>query len=186
MAPEQLQQMINSRGSSQGGIDGRTDLFAAMHYGEGSDTWSANPLASAAVLATPTVVILLLKWWPHTPIGRRVLLQVPSSEDVVPDSPKRRELQSLVGKVGRARSVMLPSGAVEIEGQVIDAVSEGMPIDPGQNVEVVEVRGTRVVVRPSEEQPTRPDTPAAPGDKKDLLSEPIDDLGIDPFGDSVS
>ena len=23
-----------------------------MHYGEGSDTWSANPLASAAVLAT--------------------------------------------------------------------------------------------------------------------------------------
>jgi 4-aminobutyrate aminotransferase-like enzyme len=31
---------------------GRSDLFAAMHYGEGSDTWSANPLASAAVLAT--------------------------------------------------------------------------------------------------------------------------------------
>ena len=31
---------------------GRADLFAAMHYGEGSDTWSANPLASAAVLAT--------------------------------------------------------------------------------------------------------------------------------------
>jgi 4-aminobutyrate aminotransferase-like enzyme len=31
---------------------GRTDLFAPMHYGQGSDTWSANPLASAAVLAT--------------------------------------------------------------------------------------------------------------------------------------
>src|SRR5262245_10463532 len=31
---------------------GRGDLFANMHYGEGSDTWSANPLASAAVLAT--------------------------------------------------------------------------------------------------------------------------------------
>lgn len=31
---------------------GRTDLFANMHFGEGSDTWSANPLASAAVLAT--------------------------------------------------------------------------------------------------------------------------------------
>jgi len=31
---------------------GRSDLFANMHYGEGSDTWSANPLASAAVLAT--------------------------------------------------------------------------------------------------------------------------------------
>ncbi len=31
---------------------GRAELFANMHYGEGSDTWSANPLASAAVLAT--------------------------------------------------------------------------------------------------------------------------------------
>jgi 4-aminobutyrate aminotransferase-like enzyme len=31
---------------------GRADVFAAMHYGEGSDTWSANPLACAAVLAT--------------------------------------------------------------------------------------------------------------------------------------
>ena len=31
---------------------GRADLFAAMHYGEASDTWSANPLSSAAVLAT--------------------------------------------------------------------------------------------------------------------------------------
>jgi len=31
---------------------GRADLFAAMHYGEASDTWSGNPLSSAAVLAT--------------------------------------------------------------------------------------------------------------------------------------
>ena len=31
---------------------GRRDLFDALNYGEASDTWSANPLASAAVLAT--------------------------------------------------------------------------------------------------------------------------------------
>jgi 4-aminobutyrate aminotransferase-like enzyme len=31
---------------------GRTDVFAALDYGEGSDTWSANPLCCAAVLAT--------------------------------------------------------------------------------------------------------------------------------------
>ena len=33
-------------------VVGRSDVFAKMHYGEASDTWSANPLASAAVLAT--------------------------------------------------------------------------------------------------------------------------------------
>jgi acetylornithine/succinyldiaminopimelate/putrescine aminotransferase len=31
---------------------GRSDVFAALDYGEGSDTWSANPLCCAAVLAT--------------------------------------------------------------------------------------------------------------------------------------
>jgi 4-aminobutyrate aminotransferase-like enzyme len=30
----------------------RADLLSAMDYGEGSDTWSANPLNAAAVLAT--------------------------------------------------------------------------------------------------------------------------------------
>ena len=33
-------------------VVGRRDLFAALDYGEGSDTWSANPLCCAAVLAT--------------------------------------------------------------------------------------------------------------------------------------
>ena len=33
-------------------VAGRADLFAAMHYGDGSDTWSASPLGCAAVLAT--------------------------------------------------------------------------------------------------------------------------------------
>jgi 4-aminobutyrate aminotransferase-like enzyme len=33
-------------------VVGRKDVFSRMHYGEASDTWSANPLASAAVLAT--------------------------------------------------------------------------------------------------------------------------------------
>jgi len=31
---------------------GRADVFASLTYGEGSDTWSANPLCCAAVLAT--------------------------------------------------------------------------------------------------------------------------------------
>ncbi len=31
---------------------GRADVFQVLKYGEGSDTWSANPLSSAAVLAT--------------------------------------------------------------------------------------------------------------------------------------
>ncbi len=34
------------------GVVGRGDVIASLKYGEASDTWSANPIASAAVLAT--------------------------------------------------------------------------------------------------------------------------------------
>jgi len=37
----------------------------------------------------------------------------------------------------------------------IDAVSESMPVEVGQAVRVVQVRGLRVVVRPIDEEPGR-------------------------------
>jgi 4-aminobutyrate aminotransferase-like enzyme len=33
-------------------VVGRGDIMASLHYGEASDTWSANPMGCAAVLAT--------------------------------------------------------------------------------------------------------------------------------------
>ncbi len=138
-----------------------------------------------AVFGTPVLIVLMLKWWPRTPIGRRILLGVPSSDDVLPDRRRRRELRELVGHIGQAKSVMLPSGPVLIHGRIIDAVSEGMAIEAGQKVEVVEVRGSRVVVRPYEGDEEVEQKSATGAD--DLLTRPIDSLGIDPFeGDTVT
>jgi hypothetical protein len=53
-----------------------------------------------------------------------------------------------------------------------------MPIEPGELVRVIEVRGSRVVVRPVEEGETPPIS-------DDVLSRPIDTLGIDPFDDPL-
>jgi len=39
-------------GVAVSGVTGRSDIMSGLQYGEVSDTWSANPLASAAVLAT--------------------------------------------------------------------------------------------------------------------------------------
>ena len=43
---------------------------------------------------------------------------------------------------------MLPSGSIEIGGKVLDAVSNGVPVDAGDGVEVVAVRSNALVVRP--------------------------------------
>jgi membrane-bound serine protease (ClpP class) len=124
----------------------------------------------------PIVLALAFRWFPETPIGRRLLPNLPTSDEVLPDNEERRVLRGLLGKVGQAKSQMLPSGSVVVEGRTIDAVSEGLPIDAGQNVRVIEVRGSRVVVRPLEEGEAA--TPARP-ETDDLLSRPIDSLGIE-------
>jgi membrane-bound serine protease (ClpP class) len=130
-------------------------------------------LSLAALVAVPVIVVFALRWWPHTPIGRRVLLGVPREQDVLPSS-KVRDLKGLVGRVGRARSQMLLSGAVLIDGRTYDAMSESQPIEAGQMVRVVQVRGTEIVVRPA-------DKPTPPRAAEDPLSQPIDSVAPDPF-----
>jgi membrane-bound serine protease (ClpP class) len=129
---------------------------------------------AVATAAVPTVLVLAFRWWPHTPMGKRLLLDIPSPQDVLPDNPQRRMLRDLVGKVGVAKTVMLPSGAVTVGSVTVDALSEGVPIEAGQNVRVIEVHGNRVLVRPADDEP-----PArAPGD---VLSQPIESLGLEGF-----
>lgn len=133
-----------------------------------------------ACVAVPIVLSVAFRYLPQTPMGRRLLPSIPTTEEVMPDSAERRRLRELVGHVGRAKSMMLPSGAVLIEGQTIDAVSEGQPIEPNQPVRVIEVRGNLVVVRPVQEgQATKTPT-------DDLLSRPIETLGIDPLEDPLA
>ncbi len=134
----------------------------------------------SVIVGLPVGLVLAVRWWPHTPIGRVVMLRARRSEDVLPDNPRTVGLKSLVGKVGVAKSKMLPSGAIHIEGRTVDAYSEGVPIEPGQQVMVIEVRGTRVMVRPVQEQPPGPKS--AQGE----LSRPIDSVGPDPFEDPVA
>jgi len=128
----------------------------------------------AAVIGLPAMLILALKYWPRTALGRRVFLAAPKSEEVLPDDPNLRELKSLVGRVGRAKSRMLPAGAISIDGKTVDAISEGVPIDPGQSVRVIEVRGNRVVVRLVEEE-----VPSESAENP--LERPIDSVVPDPF-----
>jgi len=129
-----------------------------------------------SVAGMPTVVVLAFKYWPRTAIGRRVLLSAPTSEDVLPDDRNKDHLKALVGRSAKAKSKMLPSGVVIVDGHNYEAVSEGMPIEVGQEVRIVQVRGKRVVVRPIEL-----DAPVETA--QDPLRRPIDAIAEDPFNE---
>ena len=101
--------------------------------------------ATITVFAVPTLIAVAFKYWPKTPMGKKFLGELPTDEEVLPEESRR----GLIGRVGVARSKMLPSGAVEVDGQMIDAVTQGQAIEPGAYVVIIEVRANRVVVRPA-------------------------------------
>ena len=141
----------------------------------------------AATLLVPLVIAAAIRWWPQTPMGRMILIPRPKSErDVLPDGKPYREREQLVGRFGRAKTPMLPSGAIVVGGRTFDAVSLGMAIEPGVPVKVVAIRTNRIVVAPAEEhqlQAARADDETA---AEDVLSRPIDSLGLDPLDDPLA
>lgn len=133
---------------------------------------------STTVIVVPALLVLAFKVWPKTRIGKAFLGELPTEADVLPDDPRR----ALLGRVGVTRSKMLPSGAVEIDGQMIDAITHGQAIEPGQYVVVIEVRANRVVVRPA-----RPnERPGRSATAEDMLSRPIEELGIEPLDEPLA
>ncbi len=160
-------------------------VFIAAIVTASWDSPTTGPLtglifAAVTVILVPIVIATAFKYWPKTPMGKAFLGEPLTDEEVRPEDPRR----ALLGRVGVARSKMLPSGAVEIDGQVIDAMSQGQAIEPGTYVVVVEVRGNRVVVRPAGKD-QRPSN-QSPTDIKDMLSRPIDELGIESLDDPLA
>ena len=128
----------------------------------------------ATMLILPVVLAAAIHYWPRTPIGRMIILETPQSEDeVLPDTPQHRQLKELIGKRGVAKTKMLPSGAIVIEGRVYDAFSEGMAIEPGQPVRVTAIRTNRVAVVLDDAPPDRL------AESSDMLAQPAGNLGLE-------
>ncbi len=135
-------------------------------------------MTAAVVIGIPILVSLAFRLWPRTAVGKLVLLDAPRSEDVLPDDSLRRQLKGLVGRLGRAKCRMLPSGVVAIDGQTLDAMSEGMVIEAGQTVRIIKVESSRLVVRAVDEEIPDPRS-------EDPLERPIDTIADDPFGEPL-
>ncbi|MFM7137406.1 MAG: NfeD family protein [Planctomycetota bacterium] len=118
---------------------------------------------AGTLAAVPAVLVLAFRWFPSTPLGRRVLPPPPSADDVLPDVSLRQRLRGFVGRRGRAASELVPWGSVEIDEESFEAMSEGGPIAAGAVVEVVAVQARALIVRVAAVVPpvARPAEPVA-------------------------
>ena len=130
----------------------------------------------ATLFAVPVLLALMVKVWPNTPIGRRILIGRMSAEDVLPRG-EHYEREGLVGQLGVAKTKMLPSGMIMVDGQKYDAFSDGLPIEEGDTIKVVAIKGNRIVV--TQYHGEVDDSADLPVKDNDLLSRPLEELGID-------
>ncbi len=128
-----------------------------------------------SLVAVPTLLALAFRVWPHTPMGKAFLGELPNEDELKPVDTRRE----LVGRLGVAKTMMLPSGSVLVDGHWLDAVSQGDAIEPGMPIVVVEVRANRVVVRQADPDEAEQITSSSP----DMLSKPLDELGLEGFDD---
>ena len=135
----------------------------------------------ATVLALPLLLFAMIKVWPKTPIGKRILLKDMTLEEVLPDN---RLTDDLVGQLGVAKTKMLPSGIVVINHQKFDAVSDGFPIDESQPIKVIAIRGNHLYVEPFDGKVDN--VSDMPVRDRDILSQPIEELGLDSLDEPLS
>lgn len=139
-----------------------------------------------AFLAVVLVGLPIMVWqmfviWPYTPIGRKMLLDPETDPALAPDENAER-FEELIGKIGVAKSRMLPSGIVSIEGTQYDALSEGEPIDPGTKIVVVKANQLNIIVRAVTPQQQTPQQAALQLDKNPRTPDDPMPMSIeDPF-----
>ena len=112
------------------------------------------------LLLVPTVIGMGLYLLPRTPLGKKVLLEAPESEDVTPYLEESRRLEKLVGQFGVTLTILRPGGLVEVDGKRLHAVSDGLMVEASESVEIINVRGSQIVVRPGSAPQSIPDQTA--------------------------
>ncbi len=163
-------------------------LWCAVNAWYGTHPVAFGSYVTSLVVLIPTVVIGAFQVFPKTPFGRQ-MMSAPSLEEVTPHAEERQHLAELIGRIGEATTPMMPGGLVSVDSERLHAFTEGVMIERGTPVEIIEVRGTRVVVREASEEALRRQSSetspepefladAEPSDEGDGPSEPPLDFAV--------
>ncbi len=112
-------------------------LMAWVKLGAG---WGIATIAAGAAVSIGMIYLL-----PRTRAGRRLVLSANQQGMRVGSA----ELAALVGRDALAETPLRPSGAVSLDGERLDAITDGIFVERGSKVRIVAVRGVRVVVEPT-------------------------------------
>ncbi|WP_337864959.1 NfeD family protein [Ignavibacterium sp.] len=97
-----------------------------------------------AIIAAIIMVFLLAKYLPKTSAFSKLVLS--ESEKADQGFVSYPSETSLIGKTGKALTVLRPAGIAEIDGKKYDVIADNEYIEPGKVIKVIRVEGIKVVV----------------------------------------
>ncbi len=109
-----------------------------------------------AIFAVGVMALTLGRYLPQVPMFEGLVLSPPGQQTVVDEPRLAPQLlgasaatsdDGWLGRQGAAASLLRPAGKAQINGRLVDVVSEGPFIPEGTLIEVVHVSGNRIVVR---------------------------------------
>ena len=91
----------------------------------------------------------IAKFLPKVPYANRLILTAPTerTETAVELLPGAGEAAELLGAIGTTNTPLRPAGVVKFGDKFVDVVSDGGFIPAGTRVQVIQVEGTRIVVK---------------------------------------
>lgn len=103
-----------------------------------------------ALVLTVVVVVLIFKKLPKRKLAKTLLLDTNLSKEsgFIP----AKEMLEYIDREGRAVSFLRPSGKIEIDNDILDAVSDGEFIQKDEAVKVIRVEGSKIIVRKKGEE----------------------------------
>jgi membrane-bound serine protease (ClpP class) len=128
-------------------------IWCAYKAWWGVSTAYFTTYVAGLLLLIPAVLAGLYKLLNDTRVGDRILLAAPDLQEVTPYQNELARLEQLVGHAGIAVTPLSPGGMVNVSGERLHAFTEGILVAQGAAIEVVAVRGTRVLVRPRSSTP---------------------------------
>lgn len=127
--------------------------IASVYFGFRSGTNAGLVMLLVIMATVPVMIVVFLKLWPHTPLGKRVMLQPPDYQT----SSEHQQLKSFIGTVVVNRWPLIPTGQIQIGHRRFNAQSaDGRFIEVNQRVKVVDVRERIMVVQPTLEPASNP------------------------------
>lgn len=127
------------------GIVGGGLMVAGLLGAGASVTHMAYSILVAMVVAAIGMVILMKFFGKKLHmLNKLVLRDATTTEEGYVSNINRIDL---IGRRGITQTALRPAGVMELDRERLDVVSDGLFIDKGQEVEVIKVEGSRIVVR---------------------------------------